>query len=125
MADRLIRMDYERGKVVVMRTTIDENGCQIERQIELDLPKPPTVEGLVRKVKRGDDGKMYEIGGFGKCADTTDVFDKKVVREYLEKMMDYGIRKKMSSAGKKMCDGGGGKRNIEIIKSLMTVGIFG
>ncbi len=60
MADRLIRMDYERGKVVVMRTTIDENGCPVEQQIELDLPKQPTVKGLVRKVKRGEDGRMYE-----------------------------------------------------------------
>lgn len=60
MADRLIKMDYERGKVVVMRTTIDSNGNSIEQQVELDLPETPVAKGLIRKVKHGDDGRLYE-----------------------------------------------------------------
>lgn len=60
MTDRLIRMDYERGKVIVMRTSTDANGNPIEQQVELDLPKTPTANGLIRKVKHGDDGKLYE-----------------------------------------------------------------
>ena len=60
MADRLIKMDYERGKVIVMRTSIDANGNPIEHQMELDLPETPMAKGLIRKVKHGDDGRLYE-----------------------------------------------------------------
>lgn len=60
MADRLIKMDYERGKVIVMRTTVDSDGNSTEQQIELDLPEPPKAKGLLRKVKRGEDGRLYE-----------------------------------------------------------------
>lgn len=60
MSDRLIKMDYARGKVIVMRTSIDADGNPIEQQVELDLPETPTVKGMIRKVKHGDDGKLYE-----------------------------------------------------------------
>ena len=60
MADRLIKMDYERGKVIVMRSSIDSNGNPIEHQVELDLPETPMAKGLIRKVKHGDDGRLYE-----------------------------------------------------------------
>lgn len=60
MADRLIKMDYERGKVIVMRTSTDSNGNPIEQQIELDLPETPVTKGLIRKVKHGEDGRLYE-----------------------------------------------------------------
>ncbi len=60
MADKLIKMDYEQGKVIVMRTTIDSNGNPIEQQVELDLPETPTTKGIIRKVKHGDDGRLYE-----------------------------------------------------------------
>lgn len=60
MADRLIKMDYERGKVIVMRSSIDSNGNPIEHQVELDLPEIPLAKGLIRKVKHGDDGRLYE-----------------------------------------------------------------
>lgn len=60
MADRLIKMDYERRKVIVMRTTIDSNGNPIEQLVELDLPDTPKAKGLIRKVKRGEDGRLYE-----------------------------------------------------------------
>lgn len=60
MADRLIKMDYERGKVIVMRTTVGPDGKMIEQQVELDLPETPKVEGLLRKVKHGEDGRLYE-----------------------------------------------------------------
>ena len=60
MADRLIKMDYERGKVIVMRTSIDSDGNPFEQQVELDLPETPVAKGLLRKVKQGDDGRFYE-----------------------------------------------------------------
>ena len=60
MADRLIKMDYERGKVIVMRTTIGSDGKSVEQQIELDLPETPKTTGLLRKVKHGEDGRLYE-----------------------------------------------------------------
>lgn len=60
MPDKLVKMDYERGKVIVMRTFSGEDGSTYEKKIELDLPQPPMSEGILRKVKRGADGKMYE-----------------------------------------------------------------
>ena len=60
MADQLIKMDHERGRVIVMRTSIDSDGNPVEHQVELDLPKTPVAIGLIRKVKRGDDGRFYE-----------------------------------------------------------------
>lgn len=60
MADRLIKMDYERGKVIVMRTFVDSNGNPVEFPVELDLPETPKTKGLIRKVKHGDDGRLYE-----------------------------------------------------------------
>ena len=60
MADRLIKMDYERGKAIVIRTTVDSNGKTVEQQLELDLPKTPTVKGLIRKIQHGSDGRFYE-----------------------------------------------------------------
>lgn len=61
MADRLIKMDCERDKVLVMRTSIDSDGNSVEHQVELDLPKTPVAKGLIRKVKHGNDGRFYEI----------------------------------------------------------------
>ncbi len=60
MADRLVRMDYDRGKVIVMRTFVLEDGTEEEREIELDLPSRPVEEGLLRRVKIGEDGRTYE-----------------------------------------------------------------
>lgn len=75
MADRLIKMDYERGKVIVMRTTVDLNGNTVEQQVELDLPKNQTTKGLLRKVKRGDDGRLYE---------TEEVIEMPILEEHKE-----------------------------------------
>lgn len=61
MSDRLIEMDYERKKVIVMRTFTDEDGNTYEKEVELDLPQPPMAEGKIRKYKRGEDGLMYEV----------------------------------------------------------------
>lgn len=60
MADRLIKMDYKRGKAIVMRTTINSNGQLIEQQVEVDLPETPKTKGMIRKVKYGEDGRLYE-----------------------------------------------------------------
>lgn len=60
MADRLIKMDYQRGKAIVLRTVLDANGKPVEQQVELDLPEPPMAKGIIRKVKRGEDGRFYE-----------------------------------------------------------------
>lgn len=60
MSDKLIKMDYERGKVILMRTFTGEDGSTYEKMIEMDLPQPPMSEGKLRKVKRGADGRMYE-----------------------------------------------------------------
>ena len=61
MDERLIKMDYERGKAIVMQTSIDSNGNPVKHQVELDLPETPTIKGQIRKVKHGDDGRLYEI----------------------------------------------------------------
>ena len=61
MNEHLIKMDYERGKAIVMQTSVDSDGNPVEHQVELDLPKTPVSKGLIRKVKHGDDGKLYEI----------------------------------------------------------------
>ena len=60
MEDKLISMNFKTGKMIVMRTTIDENGNPVEQEIERDIPKEPTVKGVIRKLKRGEDGKFYE-----------------------------------------------------------------
>ncbi len=67
-----------------------------------------------------NNGKMYEHGGFGKCIDTAGSFDIKIVKKLLDQMLDRETRIKMSVAGKKMCDGRGGERNVEIIKTLIN-----
>jgi hypothetical protein len=61
MSDKLIRVDRERGKAVVLRTFTNSDGSTCEKEIEIDVPKMPTKEGVIRKVKRGADGKMYDV----------------------------------------------------------------
>ena len=60
MADRLIRTDFKRKKMIMLRTTVDENGNTVEKEIEMDLPMPPTVKGEIRKLKRDENGRFYE-----------------------------------------------------------------
>ena len=60
MEDRLISADFENGKAIVMRTYTNDDGTTYEKEIEIDLPKIPTTEGILKRVKRGEDGKMYE-----------------------------------------------------------------
>lgn len=60
MSDRLIKMDYERNKVIVMRTFTNPDGTSYEKQIEMDLPKTQEVEGKLKKINIKDDGTMYE-----------------------------------------------------------------
>lgn len=61
MADKLIRVDYEKNKAVFLRTIQQEDGSCVEKEIEVDLPQQTFSEGVLRKVKRGSDGKMYEV----------------------------------------------------------------
>lgn len=61
MADKLLKMDYERGKAIVLRTTVGEDGRLFEEQIEINLPKLPMGEGTIRKIKRDEEGRMYEV----------------------------------------------------------------
>ena len=58
--DRLVRMDYERGKAVFARTIVGEDGEEYETEIERDLPPFETTKGMIRKVKYDDEGKTYE-----------------------------------------------------------------
>lgn len=60
MSDRLIKMDYDRNKVIVMRTFTNPDGTSYEKQIEIDLPKTQEVEGKLNKINIKDDGTMYE-----------------------------------------------------------------
>ncbi len=60
MSDKLVRVDRERGKAVVIRTFTNSDGSTYEKEIEIDIPQMPIAEGIIRKVKRGSDGKMYE-----------------------------------------------------------------
>lgn len=60
MSDRLIKMDYDRNKVIVMRTFTNPDGTSYEKQIEMDLPKTQEVEGKLKKINIKDDGTMYE-----------------------------------------------------------------
>ncbi len=60
MADKLIRVDYERGKAIVMRTITNDDGTNCVTEVEIDLPQAPMSEGKIRKVKRDADGRMYE-----------------------------------------------------------------
>lgn len=60
MSDRLIKMDYDRNKVIVMRTFTNPDGPSYEKQIEMNLPKTQEVEGKLKKINIKDDGTMYE-----------------------------------------------------------------
>lgn len=60
MSDRLIKMDYDRNKVIFMRTFTNPDGTSYEKQIEMDLPKIQEVEGKLKKINIKDDGTMYE-----------------------------------------------------------------
>ena len=59
MSDRLIKMDYERNKVIVMRTFTNPDGTSYEKQIEMDLPKTQEVEGKLKKINIKDDDKTF------------------------------------------------------------------
>lgn len=61
MSDKLIRIDYEKNTAIFSRTIQQEDGAYIEKEIEVDLPKQTLSEGILRKVKRSSDGKMYEV----------------------------------------------------------------
>ena len=61
MSDKLIRIDYEKNTAIFLRTIQQEDGAYIEKEIEVDLPNQTLSEGILRKVKRGSDGKMYEV----------------------------------------------------------------
>lgn len=60
MPDRLIKMDYDKNKVIVMRAFTNPDGTPYEKQIEMDLPKTQGVEGKLKKINIKDDGTMYE-----------------------------------------------------------------
>lgn len=60
MSDRLIKMDYDRNKVIVVRAFTNPDGTSYEKQIEMDLPKTQGVEGKLKKINIKDDGMMYE-----------------------------------------------------------------
>lgn len=60
MSDRLIKMDYDRNKVIVMRTFTNPDGTSYEKQIEMNLPKTQEVEGKLNKINIKDDDMMYE-----------------------------------------------------------------
>ena len=60
MSDRLIKMDYGRNKVIVMRAFTNPDGTSYEKQIEMNLPKTQEVEGKLNKINIKDDGTMYE-----------------------------------------------------------------
>ena len=60
MSDKLIRIDYEKRKAIFSRTIQQKDGSFTEKEIEVALPQQTVSEGVLRKVKRGADGKMYE-----------------------------------------------------------------
>lgn len=60
MSDRLIKMDYDKNKVIVVRAFTNPDGTSYEKQIEMDLPKTQGVEGKLKKINIKDDGMMYE-----------------------------------------------------------------
>ena len=50
MKEKLLRIDRERGKAIVLQTTVDENGIETMKM----------VEGTIKKVKMGEDGRTIE-----------------------------------------------------------------
>lgn len=60
MSDRLIKMDYDRNKVIVMRAFTNPDGTSYEKQIEMNFPKTQEVEGKLNKINIKDDDTMYE-----------------------------------------------------------------
>jgi len=72
MEDKLIKMDYERGKAIFLREITDSNGEVRTMEIEVDIPNIPTTEGIIRKVKKDKYGRIYET----EQVIHTPVFDK-------------------------------------------------
>ena len=60
MKEQLLRIDRERGKAIVLQTTVDENGIETSREVEMELPPMKMVEGTIKKVKMGEDGRTIE-----------------------------------------------------------------
>lgn len=60
MSDKLIRVDHEKSKAIFLRTIQQDDGSYTEEEIEVDLPNQTFSEGILRKVKRDAEGKMYE-----------------------------------------------------------------
>lgn len=60
MEEKIIKADFEQGKVLVLRRSVGPDGQEVEELIEKDLPLPPMKKGIIRVMKRGEDGRMYE-----------------------------------------------------------------
>ncbi len=60
MDDKLIKIDYERMKAIFLRTFYHDDGTTFEKEIEVDLPKQEMAEGILKKIKYDENGKMYE-----------------------------------------------------------------
>ena len=50
MKEKLLRIDRERGKAIVLQTTVDENGIETSREVEMELPPMKMVEGTIKKI---------------------------------------------------------------------------
>ena len=68
-------------------------------------------------------GKRYEELGFGKCLEQTNEIKRNSIIWCNDDIMRSDIRHKLSCAGKKICDGNGGRRMLQIIKSTICNGI--
>ena len=60
MDDKIISIDCEKNKMVVLKQIEKEDGTICEEEVEVDIPAPPLVQSLIRRVKFDDNGRMYE-----------------------------------------------------------------
>lgn len=60
MAERLLKADFERGKAVILRDVVNDDGTVTQREIEIDIPVPKTEEVTLRKYIIDDDGHRRE-----------------------------------------------------------------
>ena len=60
MNDKILRIDPQRNKMVVLVQKEKTDGSIVEEEMEIDIPAPATTEGMIRKIKYDEEGKMYE-----------------------------------------------------------------
>lgn len=67
-----------------------------------------------------DNAHCFEARGFGKALNSGDTVTEEEIMSAIQQMDAYELRSRMCRLGRKICDGRGLSRTIEIVKSMLN-----